>query len=85
MRCLRARFWGFRLVSLVPVALLPRVPAFTLPRPRAVAWAWPVFARGWQQGLFVGVFARWVGGWGLVFALLLCSLGVFALSWCWRA
>lgn len=78
---------GFRLASLVPVALLPRVPAFTLPRPRAVAWAL-LCLRGGGSGacLWVCLLVGWVAGvWCLRYCCVrlgcLRFLGVGVLDW----
>ena len=84
---LRARpCGGFALLCFLPVAHSATGPLLRshLVRPHVTVWALLVFAR---------VVAAWaccgrvcsVGGWVGCLRYCPCSLGVFALSWCWRA
>ena len=88
MRCLRARFWGFRLASLVPVALLPRVPAFTQAAPTRCGVGAACVCAGVAAGFVCGRVCS-LGGWlgfGVCAAArvclgCLCFLGVGVLDW----
>ena len=73
---LRARFWGFRLASLLAVAPHHCFALTHLACPHACGVGVMVFARVGAVPL-VGVFAWWVVGLGV--CVWLCSLLVFAL------